>query len=185
MQHWRGSNEAPHPDLRAALFPKRGYQPANLISLLNGPGSHEVAGPIAWAFRALARRVNIPTSRRAVRVPVARVLSHAWQPVRIARLFEPKCGRKIPPVTLWEVRFRSERFYLVADGHHRCEVAKMRGAEHVLAVIEEVRHFVPGDWAPVPGGFRHRRKGTLQVVAKDLQAAGRWLGIQARAHPVP
>ncbi len=180
MRHWRESPEAPYPQLRAALFPKRGHQPANLISLLDGPGCHEIAEPIAWAFRMLARQVNVLPARRAVRVPVKRVLSHAWQPVRIARLFEPKRGRKIPPVTLWEVRFRGEHFYLVADGHHRCEVAKMRGEEHVLAVIEDVRHFVPDDWAPAPGGFRHRRKGTLQAVAADLRAAGRWLGIKTR-----
>lgn len=178
MKKWCDSPDSPFCELRAALFPIRGYQPRNLIDLLDDLGQKELVGPISWAFRMLSHCLDGPTSRRVVSIPVARVLSHIWQPVRVTRLLQPSRGKLIPPVVLSEVRFDGERFYLVSDGNHRCEVAKLRGQDRVRAVIEGIQLFKPSDWQLTKQGVRHRRTGKYHKLAKDVRAAARWLGVK-------
>lgn len=181
MRHWSSSTEPRFARLRARLFPRRGYQPMNLEALLRGTGQQEIAEPIAWAIRTLSHWAG-KRDRRVRLLPVARVISHAWQPARMARIFEKSLtGTRPPPVQLVLVRFKRRDFYLIEDGHHRCEVAKMRGETMIRGQVVAVMQFVPENWRIERGGFRCRSTGAFRKAAADLRAAARWLGVRASA----
>lgn len=121
MLHWRGNPDPRFAHLRALLYPLVRQQPKNLIELLRHAGMKELLEPIAWSMRMLARRIKTRQTRRVVSVPVERVLSHIWMPVRVANIFEKSAkGTQPPPVSLSRMRFMGEEFYIVEEGHHRC-----------------------------------------------------------------
>lgn len=177
VSHWRRSPLARFARLRARLFPTTSTQPADLIELAGWNGFEELSGPVAGVLRCLSVRSPEKLTRRAVRIPVGRVLSWVWRPVRVAHNCELSAkGTKPPPVTLAEVRFWGERFFLVRDGHHRSEVCKMRRVEHQLGVVGEVFVLDPTQWTIVPGGVRSRDGSVLKLAADEV-AAARWLGV--------
>lgn len=146
--------------------------------MLQHAGLKEIIQPISWAMRTLARKPKPGPRKLVISVPVDRVLSNIWMMVRVANIFEKSTqGTRPLPVSLSRVHFKNENFYIVEDGHHRCETAKMKGQKTVRAEISEERHFVPQDWCITRQGFKHVRTGKMTRAAKDLRAAARWLGV--------
>jgi hypothetical protein len=181
MLGWRGSQDAQHARLRASLFPSSARQPDTLLALLHEPGYPELIEPLAWTIQTLSRACNQQPTNRVVRAPTNRVFSHIWQTGRVAGIFEKlQQGTTPPPVSLYLVWFRRERFYLVEDGNHRCETAKMRDVATIPARIGEVRRFVPTDWRVTNRGFCHTRTGEFRKAPADYRAAARWLGVPTK-----
>lgn len=179
MLGWRGSQDARYARLRASLFPPPARQPDTLLALLQKPGYPELIEPLAWTIQTLSRSCNQRPTNRVVHVPTNCVLSHIWQTGRVARIFEKlQQGTTPPPASLYLVWFRREKFYLVEDGNHRCETAKMRDVAKIPARIGEVRRFVPTDWRITNRGFRHTRTREFRSAPADYRAAARWLGVR-------
>lgn len=180
LWHWRRSPEPKYVRLRAELIPTKSSQPTDLIALATGNGFEEVSGPVAEVLRRLSHRSRIKPPRRATNIPTDRVLSHIWQHGRVARIFELSAkGTRPPPISVYEIRFAKERFFLIDDGHHRTEVCKMRHQEQVLALIRDVFVFDTSRWTLVRGGVRGAT-GELRTLPADERAAARWLGIRQR-----
>jgi hypothetical protein len=167
--------------LRAKLFPRTSKQPEELIILLGDLGMEELICPITWTMRMLSVWTTTEPSKKNVRVPTNRILSHVWQLPRLTRIFEGyAAGTKPPPVWLQEIRFGIEKFYLVDDGNHRAEAARIREEAFIRAKIKGVYCFNPQDWILVKTGARNRATGKIQSLEVDQHAAARWLGVKSK-----
>jgi hypothetical protein len=179
MREWRRNPK--FSALRSKLFPRTSKQPEELIILLGELGMEELICPIKWAIQVLSVGTTTELSKEIVRVPTNRILSHVWQFPRLTRVFEGyAAGTKPPPVWLQEIRFGTEKFYLVADGNHRAEAARIREEAFIHAEIEEVSCFNPHDWILVKTGARNRLTGEIRSLGADQHAAARWLGVKSK-----
>jgi hypothetical protein len=179
MREWRRSPK--FSALRAKLFPRTAQQPEELIILLGELGMEELICPITWTMRMLSVGTTTEPLEKNVRVPTHRILSHVWQLPRLTRIFEGyTAGTKPPPVWLQEIRFGTEKFYLVADGNHRVEAARIREEAVINAEIEAVYCFNPADWFLVKEGASNRATGKIQSLQVDQHAAARWLGLKSK-----
>lgn len=83
---------------------------------------------------------NAPFERhpgRIMDVPVDAVCSAPWSVGRLARCRELLAAGKVaPPVDLTEVRVGREVFYLLTDGNHRTEAARLAGHETIRAEVD-------------------------------------------------
>lgn len=167
--------------LRAKLFPRTARQPEELIILLGDLGMEELICPITWTMRMLSVWTTSKRVKKIVRVPTERILSHVWRLPRLTRIFEGyAAGTKPPPVWLQEIQFGTEKFYLVDDGNHRAEAARIREEVSTRAEIKAVYCFNPEDWILVKAGARNRLTGKIQSLEADQYAAARWLGVKSQ-----
>lgn len=178
MREWRRSPDAHFAKLRARLFRFRCKQPEGLLHVITDLGMEEINSPIAEALRALSEHINEPVSEAVKEIPLCRILSHVWMPVRIGRIFSYPRGSKPPPVDLVEFRFEGESFYAVYDGHHRCESAKMRWEKTIPAKIDSVAIVRPHIWRITPNGLLNTETKLELPRPVDVRAAAHWLGVQ-------
>lgn len=177
LLHWRRSPDLKFAKLRARLIPKTSAQPADLIELAGGNGFEELSGPVVQVLRRLSRRTKIHPGNRARNVPVDRILSWVWQPVRVARNCELSAtGSKPPPIDAVEVRLGRQKFFFILDGHHRTEVCKMRQEPKILAKVKQVLIFEARKWKISRSGARDV-VGHYVKLGPDEVAAARWLGV--------
>lgn len=175
---WRRSPEQQFAALRARLLPSTSKQPTDLMELAANVGFEELSGPVAGALRYLSRHCRIKHSRRVTKIPVDRILSWVWRHGRVLRNIELAVkGGKPPPITVTEIRFGREIFYLVYDGNHRSEVAKIRGEDRIAAVIQQTLVFEPRRWILCRNGVRSTA-GKFMKLPVDQLAAAKWLGIR-------
>ena len=75
-------------------------------------------------------------NRRAISVPVHRILATAWRADRLARCERLLAeGQKPPPVHLVRYKLAGENWYTVSDGHHRTVAARNAGRKRIRAVV--------------------------------------------------
>lgn len=75
-------------------------------------------------------------NRKAISVPVHRILATAWNPGRLARCTELLAeGRTTPPVHLVRYKLAGLNWYVVSDGHHRTVAARNAGRKRIRAVV--------------------------------------------------
>ncbi|WP_145928725.1 hypothetical protein OH491_19625 [Termitidicoccus mucosus] len=130
-----------------------------------------MVAPIHWTFCALLESETASPSDAVTVVPLARILSHVWQPVRLERIFSFPKKSKPPPVHLEQVEFHGEFFYSVSDGNHRCEAAKMRGNKTISAIIESATVVRPENWRVTARGLRNIKTGKYLVRSIEIRAA--------------
>ena len=75
-------------------------------------------------------------NRRAMNIPVHRILATAWNPGRLARCERLLAeGRTPPPVYLSRYMLAGQNWYTVSDGQHRTIAARNAGRKRIRAVV--------------------------------------------------
>lgn len=75
-------------------------------------------------------------NRRAISVPIHRILAYAWRPDRLERCAALLAeGRTPPPVHLVRYKLAGLNWYTVSDGHHRTVAARNAGRKRIRAVV--------------------------------------------------
>ena len=75
-------------------------------------------------------------NRKAISVPIHRILATAWRADRLARCERMLAeGHTPPPVHLVPSKLAGENWYTVSDGHHRTVAARNAGRKRIRAVV--------------------------------------------------